>query len=224
MSWHFRAPLWVRRNICISWNWISTLAKNTDTRWTWIFLWRSKVVKHLSPPTQVPTHPTIWSSILSPGSPPSASTSSSEMCLKIKCEAKHLSGRPPWKQELSVSVNTRGAGRKKSRRCLLRRRYLNAIKPLFLRKNTVLAIESYFAHTLILWCQFEALMGLSMKSPFKNFHFGSTIKISIGCWHFRFKVVITLISHCKNFINSKSYNFNSPKIGNQKQLMMKDAL
>ena len=49
MSWHLCAPLWVRRNICILWNWISTLGKNTDTRWTWIFLWRSKVVKHLSP-------------------------------------------------------------------------------------------------------------------------------------------------------------------------------
>ena len=36
-------------NICILWYWIPPLAENTDARWTWIFLWRSKVVKHLSP-------------------------------------------------------------------------------------------------------------------------------------------------------------------------------
>ena len=113
--------------------------------------------KTFIPPTQVSTHPTIWSSILSPASPPSASTSSCETRLKIKREAKHLSGwTPPQKQEkeLSVLLNTRGAGHKKSERCLLRRRCLNAIKALFLRKNTAL---SY----LVLFCQqFDTLMSV----------------------------------------------------------------
>ena len=38
-----------------------------------------------------------------------------------------------------------------------------------LRKNTALSYWVFFAQSLILWCRFEAL-GLSIKSPFKNFH------------------------------------------------------
>ena len=158
-------------NICILWNWISTLGKNRDTRWKWIFLWWSKVVKHLSPKREFqPSRPYNHQYFhqLHPHLPQihlEKLVWRWNMQQNINLPPQSRSCQWWWiREELVVTRSLRDV-------CwlLARQRYLNAIKanhPNFiLRKNPVL---SYW----VLFCtQFDTLMSVWSLGAFNQISF-----------------------------------------------------